>query len=204
MDKLLWISLPDLYFYMNSFTYRRSNFQQFLVKVMAQREENNVLKVSRLRISYPRVFFRQGFIISRQHGYRSLCCISPCRSSYRERHVLIDLKLNKLELPKLTNLHLEFCWWPSAILFNTECFDFSVACPNLVNLFLSHFDACRFGILKISGPKLVNFTVNWWISLCLLSSEKMNYVLQVPEIMAFVSMGNKTTEAKDQQARSEV
>jgi len=77
------------------------------------------------------------------------------------RVVLIDLKLNKLELPKLTNLHLEFCWWPSAILSNTECFDFSAVCPNLVNLFLSHFDAWRFGILKISGPKLVNLTVNW-------------------------------------------
>nr|TKS11736.1 hypothetical protein D5086_0000070340 [Populus alba] len=77
------------------------------------------------------------------------------------RVVLIDFKLNKLELPKLSNLHLEFCWWPSAILFNTECFDFSVACPSRVNLFLSHFDAWRFGILKMSGPKIVNFTVNW-------------------------------------------
>lgn len=77
------------------------------------------------------------------------------------RVVLIDLKLNKLELPKLTNLHLELCWWPSAILSNTECFDFLAVCPNLVNLFLSHFDAWRFGILKISGPKLVNLTVNW-------------------------------------------
>lgn len=77
------------------------------------------------------------------------------------RVVLIDLKLNKLELPKLTNLHLEFCWCPSAILSNTECFDFSAVCPNLVNPFLSRFDAWRFGILKISGPKLVNLTVNW-------------------------------------------
>jgi len=32
----------------------------------------------------------------------------------------------------------------------------------------------------------------------------MNYVLQVPVILALVSMGNKTTEAKDQKARSEV
>lgn len=32
----------------------------------------------------------------------------------------------------------------------------------------------------------------------------MNYVLQVPVILALVNMGNKTTEAKDQQARSEV
>lgn len=32
----------------------------------------------------------------------------------------------------------------------------------------------------------------------------MNYVLQVPVIVALVSMGNKTTEAKDQQAGSEV
>ncbi|KAJ6360828.1 hypothetical protein OIU77_004783 [Salix suchowensis] len=115
---------------------------------MTQREENNVLKVSRLGISFPGVFLDQG---SSSHVNMVLDHLIVKGTS---RVLVIDLKLNSLELPKLTNLHLEFFWWPPGIVSNTECFDFSVVCPNLANLFPSHFDAWRIGILKISGPNL--------------------------------------------------
>ncbi|CAK7322492.1 unnamed protein product [Dovyalis caffra] len=128
---------------------------------MAQREANNILQVNRLSMCYPEEFLDKrsssSYINMVLDHYAASHGVDHLFVKGAFRVILQNLRLNELELSKLTTLHLEYCWWPYGVHSDTECFDFSAVCPNLV---LSSCFVWRFKVLKISGAKLVNLTMN--------------------------------------------
>ncbi|XP_011018706.1 PREDICTED: putative FBD-associated F-box protein At5g22720 [Populus euphratica] len=60
----------------------------------------------------------------------------------------------------LTTLHLEHCYFSDGS-ERTGCFDISAICPNLINFCLIHCVFGMFEVLKISGPQLVNLTLEY-------------------------------------------
>lgn len=79
-------------------------------------------------------------------------------------HPLVTSKRFYLSEPfgvtALTTLHLEHCYFSDGS-ERTGCFDISAICPNLINLCLIHCAFGMFEVLKISGPQLVNLTLEF-------------------------------------------
>ncbi|KAJ6946851.1 F-box protein [Populus alba x Populus x berolinensis] len=161
--RFFWTSVPDLNFDRESFD-KLTSFKNFVLTVLQRRQRDSKIRRFRLtsRNNVDRSFMNQVIDYALSHNTDHLFLLDPgcqCLS-----HPLVTSKRFYLSesfgVTALTTLHLEHCYFSDGT-DRTGCFDISAICPNLINLCLIHCAFGMFEVLKISGPQLVNLTLEY-------------------------------------------
>jgi hypothetical protein len=184
--RFFWTSVPDLNFDRESFV-KFTSFKNFVLTVLQRRQRDSKIRRFSLtsRNDVDRSFMNQVIDYALSHNTDHLFLLDPgcqCLS-----HPLVTSKRFYLSesfgVTALTTLHLEHCYFSDGS-ERTGCFDISAICPNLINLCLIHCAFGMFEVLKISGPQLVNLTLEYLCGNKLeISAPKLTFFKFIPYVL---------------------